>query len=368
MGNNQTTTEIEDGETGEVTTITLTALVSNVRDLFLSKIRGDREKKTWSKMSQDEQQKEIDHADDMARKTVIAVAELIATGKNAVIHAILDNYKVKGGEVTVTAKGLADDGAVLALNHVGKKALKIIVVDYEQYDQDGKPAVADPDQPDLLDGEDDKPGQSLAEAMQEAIDADEANKAAQEGEGNAEPEIDDAVNLSPYDQGNGSAAHGLSAKANPFKRGSRDYNDWQTGFDAFTLAQKQEAEADQPEIAEEPQLEGTTEVDDQDVDLSDTEDEQTQEAVDPKKAGADARMDGAGPDENPYDGGTDEYSAWRAGYEKVDDEMNTLVETGRAARREGFGPKKNPYKKDTKAHELWVQGYEEAKAAETDTE
>tara|TARA_R110000850_G_scaffold23358_1_gene69086 strand:- start:20762 stop:22006 length:1245 start_codon:yes stop_codon:yes gene_type:complete len=101
-------------------------------------------------MSEDDQRAEIQMTQSLADDLVRKVVEMVASGSNSVIHALLDNFKIKDGLVTITAKGAADDGAVLALNSVGKKALKIVVADAEQFDVDGREADVDSDQPSML--------------------------------------------------------------------------------------------------------------------------------------------------------------------------------------------------------------------------
>lgn len=362
------TFDFENPETGEIVTLNVTSLVSDIRDLFLSKIRNDKDKKQWRQMSENEQQVEIDHAQSMALQIVNSVASIVATANRPVIHALLDNFKVKAGEVTVTAKGLADDGAVLALNHVGKKSLKIVVVDEAQFQEESNEAKPDPDQPDLLEGADEDEGPSLADAMHAAIEADEA---ASEEETPVDPEPEDQADLTACEQGNGAAAHGLSARANPFKTGSEDYSEWVRGFNDFTPAA--------PEVEEEPQPETETqelggEAEPQ-MDLGDANDEfpgdtpaddEGFNGEDPYQEGVDARIADKGPDENPYDGGTEGWHKWRDGYDKTDGAIERLKEEGRQARRDGAGPRKNPWKAGTPEHGYWSMGYQQAKDEEQD--
>lgn len=101
-------------------------------------------------MSEDDQRSEIQMTQSLCDDLVRKVVDMVASGQHSVIHALMDNFKIKDGMVTVTAKGMADDGAVLALNSVGKKAIKIVVADAEQFDADGYDAEADPDQPSML--------------------------------------------------------------------------------------------------------------------------------------------------------------------------------------------------------------------------
>lgn len=382
MGTNKTSFEITNPEDGEVYTINLTSLVSKVRELFLSKLRNDKEKKLWSKMSQSEQQREIDTCDDLSRSIVLAVANIVSAGKNPVIHALLDNYKVKAGEVTVTAKGIANDAAVLALNHVGRKSLKIIVVDEGQYDQSGDKTQAEPDQPSMLDDQQEAEtddGPSLADAMHDAIDNDTGNADTDGGSTDETAGEDDTANdLQPYEQGAGAAEHGLDHTHNPFDQESDDARHWHHGWKDWHDANppaKDEPDTEQKEIgSEETQDEsGLAELYDAvdtegpaDGPVIDHEQAEELDLVTIKKDGGQARVDGLGMDDCPFDGGTDAYEAWAKGWRATDDQIDGLMEEGAAARRNGESSKKCPWKAGSKENGYWMIGYNRAKSEEKD--
>lgn len=135
MVNNPQRIEITDPETGEVVSINPATAVSNLRDLFVSRRRLQVVATPWPNLTEDQQRDEINRATEWSEEVVKSVVEMVAQAGRQVIHAKLDNFKVKDGEVTITGKGRADDGALLSLNHVGNKYLKIGVADAEQFDQ-----------------------------------------------------------------------------------------------------------------------------------------------------------------------------------------------------------------------------------------
>ena len=149
MGNNQTRVEITDPETGQVFGLNAGMLVSDIRDVLMSRRRNQIMATTWDKLSEDQQRDEITMTTELAQDLVRTACEMIAAGGNEVIHALLDNFKIKEGAVTITAKGIADDQALLALNSVGKKALKIVVADAERFDQQREEMEPTPDEPEM---------------------------------------------------------------------------------------------------------------------------------------------------------------------------------------------------------------------------
>ena len=136
----------QDAESVEFDT---TNLVQGLRDHLLRSVRENGMKKPWQKMSEGEQTLEIERASDKAEQIVRDIVDLVAQGDFPVIHATVDNFKIKSGEVTITAKGVAEDEVVLTLNRVGVKAVKIVVADVAQFDQRRSNLKADPDQPGL---------------------------------------------------------------------------------------------------------------------------------------------------------------------------------------------------------------------------
>lgn len=153
MGENHEPFEITDAETGEVWVLNPDRLVQNTRDFFLRSVRENGMKKPWDKMSEAEQRDEVEHATDRAYDLISGLVSIIAKGNNPVIHAIIDNFQVKDGKTIIKAGGIAEDSVLLALNHAGKKPVKIIVADAEQFDQHHEPAQVDRDEPEIFDGD-----------------------------------------------------------------------------------------------------------------------------------------------------------------------------------------------------------------------
>lgn len=294
------TIEVTVAETGEIFRLSTPELVGNVRDVLLSKRKLDLEGVGWSRLSEAAQQREIDHADQLAYDLVVAIADIVAAGGVDVIHATLDNYKVKDGTLTLTAKGIADDGAVVQLNHVGKKPLKIIVLDPEQFDEHRETVKPDPDQPNLMDDDDLQEEPTTAQAAADAIandpDATQVEK--------------DAVG-DQHKFGYESRKAGRSADENPFSPEQESYEHWRIGWE--------KADA---EIAAEILADGVSANDAETVAAADAEAPEAEpvgNAVDPDdiiEEGYKAREDGMAPGRCPYDKGTDAFDLWMKGYKR----------------------------------------------------
>lgn len=205
MGKNQEGIEVTDQETGEIFTLKPGSLVADIRDTLLAKRRMQSQAAPWSKMSEADQKSEIQDITSLSVDLVAAIVDLVAAGGHEVIHAKLDNFKIKDGAVTLTAKGAADDGALLALNHVGHKNLKIIVADAEQFDQKRNAVAAEPDQPSMFPDEaepEEMSDQDIGEAAEEMdsdleqMDDGDDLHADQDPEPEPEPEAEDEPELS----------------------------------------------------------------------------------------------------------------------------------------------------------------------------
>ena len=107
MGNHTKRIQVTDPETDQKFGINIGMIVSDVRDLLLSKRRAAVMATTWDKLSESDQRDEIQAVTTLAEDLVTAVVDLVAAGGNEVIHAKLDNFKIKDGAVTLTAKGTA---------------------------------------------------------------------------------------------------------------------------------------------------------------------------------------------------------------------------------------------------------------------
>ncbi len=249
--------DITDPETGEVFQLRSDTLVGDIRDMFMARRRMDIQATTWGKLSQDQQMGEISAVTGLAYQLVNAIVEVVAQSGRPVIHAQLKKYGVKDGVVELTAAGLAEDEVVLSLNRVGKKVIKIIVADVEQFDQSRGEIEADPDQPSLpldvkftpmspdeetaIAADMDKSLDDV-ERMQAALETvvgqifhDEAetipeSDAEAESDTGGEPEDDET--LSAEQMGYNARINGSGIKDNPFDfDAGQDFTQWEAGFD-----------------------------------------------------------------------------------------------------------------------------------------
>lgn len=280
--------EIVDADTGEVHALNAGMLVGDVRDRVLSRRRQDVMSIMWKDMTEAQQRDEIQAMTLLAEDLVTAVVDLVAAGGHDVIHAKLDNFKIKDGAVTLTAKGAADDGALLALNHVGHKNLKIIVANAEQFDQQREEIAPDSDQPSMFTDADESPDEG-------GLDEDTVNQI------HAEMDAADAA-------------------------------------DAEVMNDDDDLHAE-----------------------GDQDDAPDGEPEDYQNQGFQARLTGAGPDENPYDGGEQSHSEWVDGWTTADLEIDKLERQGYEARYEGQGPDKGPGEPNSDLRRFWMVGYEKAK-------
>lgn len=306
MGTNQMRVEVVDQETGEVFGLNTKMLVSNVRDVLMSKRRQQMVAMTWSQLGEQQQKEEIQDLSNLAQELVEKIVELVAQAGRDVIHAQLDNFKVKDGAVTVTAKGAADDGAILALNSIGKKNLKIVVADAGQFDEQRDEIVPTPDQNDMFPDEEDQ------EPM-------------------GEQDVDD-----------------LAAEMDEQLDEMEEFDDLH------------EQDGDETEEAQPADQEEETQAADGEADEGDPEPD-----VAPGKAGQDARLKGAGRDENPYDGGTVEHGEWLGAYNNADEQIKGLISEGVKAADEGKTVKDCPWKSGTDGERFWLEGFNSVPKPET---
>lgn len=306
MGNNQKRVEVVDQETGEVFGLNTGMLISNVRDVLMSKRRQQMVAMTWSQLGEQQQKDEIQDLTNLAEELVEKIVELVAQAGRDVIHAQLDNFKVKDGAVTVTAKGAADDGAILALNSIGKKNLKIVVADAGQFDEQRDEIVPTPDQNDMFPDEED----------QEPMGEQEVDDLAAE----MDKQLDEMEEPDDLHEQDGDATE-----------------------EAQPANQEEQTQAAETEAGD-----GNTAPD-----------------VSPAQAGQDARLKGAGPDENPYDGGSIEAGEWQGAYNDADEQIKSLISDGVKAADEGKTVKDCPWKSGTDGERFWLEGFNSVPKPET---
>lgn len=371
MGNHQKRIEITDEETGETFGLNIGMLVSDIRDALMSKRRDQIMATTWKNLSEEQQQDEIVHLTNLAEDLVAAVVDMVASAGREVIHAKLDNFKIKDGMITVTSKGSADDGALLALNSVGTKNLKIIVANAEQFDVQREDMTPDPDQPSMLDGESDQMSDQEIDDLGAEMDADadamdDADDLHEDDEQEDAPGGDDPEPTAPAtDEKVAGYQARMDAKhqaENPYLEGNgggtpEQFQDWDDGWMQANGTDHAPILTD-PEQKEEP----VPEVEDDGSEM-----EPSEEAPDaagdqaPYQAGQQARLKDAGPDDNPHDGGTPEHEKWAEGYTDADGEVKQLIEEGRKAGANGEPKKSCPWKRNSDGARLWLQGWEAGK-------
>jgi len=243
MNANEEFFEITDQETGEVWQLKTTSLVADVRDIMLSKRRNQMMSALWKDLTEDQQRDEITASDQFAKDLVRKIVEIISIGNNDVIHALLSQFAIKDGKVKITAEGIADDNALLALNRVGKKALKIIVADHEQFDQERDEILPDLDQPeldidaDVSEDEVEDLGNEMDAELDKMEEPDDLHAAEAETKSKADvetpkdTETDTTAEIPAGMQGQQARLKGDGPDENPFDGGTKDHLLWTKGYD-----------------------------------------------------------------------------------------------------------------------------------------
>ena len=90
--------------------------------------------------------------------------------------------------------------------------------------------------------------------------------------------------------------------------------------------------------------------------------------ADAYREGLDAVGAGTSPDECPYDGGTDEFMAWKEGYSEGMEQADNLRSEGYDARKDGSAASRCSHKEGTPGHKFWHEGYAMRKKEEADEE
>jgi ribosome modulation factor len=470
MGNDQKNFEITDEETGEVFPINAVSLVSNVRDVLMSRRRNQQEARVWGDLSEEQQQDEITAIQMLASDLVGKVVEVVATRGLTCAHVEVNKFAVdvEKGEVVITSKGFASDEMLVDLAHSKGKTAKLTIVDVRQFNEKSTLMVADKDQGNMFPDQDDIQGDvgndhvsdddmyarvvALVKADQkcstsyvqrklaigynkaarfiERMEADglvsapdhvgkreilfdeqsDADLAAgmdadlddmDEPDDLHEPEVsvEEPDNSAEYMGGFNSREHGYGQGLNPFFGDAgteQQFKDWDDGWrGANDLPGMIDVDPalglpvdDTPEVEAEvepdpvPEAEPEPEVEQEDAKMSD-EDAASQEAdavaatealndepdlggLTPRAHGQQAMVKGHGPDDNPFDGGTDGHASWAVGYEDAAEEIEGLVETGRKAGAANEPKKSCPWKKGTDGERFWLKGWSEGIPKEPD--
>lgn len=344
-----------------------TALVQGVRDFLLRNVRENGMKKPWGKMSEKEQELEINRASEKAEDIINQIVELVAQGDYPVIHAIVDNFKIKAGEVTISAKGIADDEALLTLNHAGQKAVKIVVADPSQFDKQRTHVAADPDEPGLpgvkaeIQPEDlREPGFDDEETQETETFLDEE---AEQAEGDQVLGITDHTDQWWGGYNSRMAKHRLDE--NPFDGRTTNGKEWAAGWKA----------ADENPEAPEVNAEGGDETPPHDPETGEILDDQGGAQSDETPAEPEFEEEPSTPADAPFEedpheddiaqaeetGIANEAPADEEHPEPTDEQRQFERDKGYKARTHGFSPSRNPWAKRNPLHDEWAAGYEKAK-------
>lgn len=265
-------------------------LIEGVRDTLLVWFKQSTFRKPWDKMTEADQRNWGNRIEERAEKLVRAVVDLTSSGGYPVVHAKIDNFQIKNGEVKITAKGFADNEVLITLNSAQNTAVKLIVADMDQFDQGRSNLPVDPDEPGLpgvkMDPRADEPGFEDEDDEPEVTNPEGEQE---EGEAALEPKSD------AWRGGYNSRVGGFARDQNPFNVGSQEFKDWFDGWDSLPEsdpAGESEAETEAaPAVPTDPSKMSTA-----------------------FKAGARDENDGKGRDQNPYSRNPSK-ADWLAGWD-----------------------------------------------------
>jgi ribosome modulation factor len=398
MGNDQTNFEITDEETGEVFPIIAASLVSNVRDVLMSRRRNQQEARVWGDLSEEQQQDEITAIQMLASDLVGKVVEVVATRGLTCAHVEVNKFAVdvEKGEVVITSKGFASDEMLVDLAHSKGKTAKLTIVDVRQFNEKSTLMVADKDQGNMFPEKDepDPEATAISDALKKArtekdiadeqFNAEVAAEMDADLDGMDEPddlhepeaENDDDVYIVEYSSGWDSRESGYGQGLNPFFGSGgteQQFNDWDDGWRACdgmsgmidvdpALGLPVDDTPDvEPEVEPDPVPEADLKPEVEQVEdaAPEVSDEPYLGGLTPREHGQQAMVKGDGPDDNPFDGGTDGHASWAVGYEDAAEEIEGLVETGRKAGAANEPKKSCPWKKGTDGERFWLKGWSE---------
>lgn len=364
MGADKKTFKVHVEATGADFEINPKELVGRVRDILLDKRKQDIATTHWKAMTSEDQKREVEQLESFAFDLVNTVVQVVAAGGMDVIHAQFDGLTLKSdGSLAVKVAGFADDKALVELNHMRGKLLKITAVDESQFDQRRERV--------------DTPGnqQSMFEDEQSDSDAGDVLDA-ETGE-----LLSGQQTSEQFDGGHKSRMNGYPKTANPFEPDTVLYDDWEAGWlhgDAQPGAPDITPETDDNsndvdydqetgEIIEDTKTSGDDEGDQPgDAEREDPLDipkflKRTKDGDgverSPFQEGQECRKNDGGSDENPYDGGTEEYNSWREGYGHASSEISKLFADGFVAAENGMDQNASGFKDGTFANERWLMGW-----------
>ncbi len=331
MGENKETVEVSIEKAEISFEFEPNQLIGGVRNFFIESIKRRQFTKDWSKMSEDEQRIEVNRCEGEAEQLVHHIINAVASGGYDVIHAELDKFTVKDGGVTVVAKGVADDGALVTLNHVGKKIMKIVVVDETQFDKMRDDPEIDPDQPSLL-------AEEVDEDDQAAADPEDVFP---EGDDVIDPEtgelIEEAPEPAPKKEAKPKAKVDIKKEVPPIESAPKKKPATKKKADKKVVELVPETKTDAPVLdeKEEAKIIGR---------------------------GSSARQLDMKKDANPYDEGSPEYDLWNRGFSQADTQIEELTQQGYDACFNGDDITSCNWSAGTIERKSWMKGFESCKA------
>lgn len=239
MVKNNAGVTFDDPETGEEKTVKIGGLIGGVRDQLLSKRRMQVQETTWQKMSEDEQQREIDSMTEFAQDLVEKCVGLVFSGDRRTVPVNMSKFTYKDGMCDISVSGKVND-----MNELASSQRKMLVfTDIGQFDEHRDEIVAMPDSEDMFDGE--TIDGEVSEAPEEEAEAtDETEQKTIEHDPEAEQSENEELAseklgsiVSAENQGKASFKNGKSRDDNPYDEHNVDLMDaWFRGFQAAAEA------------------------------------------------------------------------------------------------------------------------------------
>jgi hypothetical protein len=130
--------------------------MGDVRDFILDRLKGEQELLPWPMRSEAEQRATIERATSAAELLVGRAVRLVAAGGRRTLDATLEKFAIKGRNLKAVLVLMAEDEALLALNHAAGTKLVVVVADDAPFLAARGPVKLNPDAPSLFDQGDSK--------------------------------------------------------------------------------------------------------------------------------------------------------------------------------------------------------------------
>lgn len=124
-------------ETSEPT-FTTDTLRGDIRDAVLSEFK--LMPKPWQQMNEDEQERMITRATDIAQKVVAGAVDLIAARGLPAMPISVAKFTVDGSEIKGTYTAFADDENLLRIRHLAEQRAMFVMASPDAYFGERKPA------------------------------------------------------------------------------------------------------------------------------------------------------------------------------------------------------------------------------------